>query len=172
MGIWVTLGSHYGLKTIMMKGCYILLKHLEEGLPVLFTGGMTGVTALFGGWDTAFQVFIMCVVIDMATGVVKGLVTKDFSSKRMRQGFATKFGYFVVVILATQFDKLMPEETPVLRTIAVWFYIAVESGSILENLAQMGVPVPQALIDRLAVLKGKGGEEALLGKDGKFEDKK
>lgn len=148
-----------------MKHQYEILDHV----PFVFATLMTGATALFGGWDTAFQVFITCVVLDMITGVLKGLYQKDFSSKRARQGFATKFGYVIVIVLATQFDKLMPEDAPILRTIAVWFYIFVEGSSILENLAQMGVPVPQALIDRLAVLKGKnGGEEAKLGKDGKF----
>ncbi len=142
-----------------------------DALPIWLTGGATGVTWLFGGWDTAFQVFITCVILDMSTGVVKGFVLGEFSSKRMRQGFATKFGYFIVIILATQFDKLMPEDAPILRTIAVWFYIFVEGSSILENLAQMGVPIPQAIIDRLAVFKGKGGEIATLNKDGKFEKK-
>lgn len=154
----------------MMKGCYTLKEHLDS-LPIIFTGGMTGLTAIFGGWDTAFQVFIYCVVLDMITGVIKGFVQKDFSSKRMRQGFATKFGYFIVIVLATQFDRLMPEDAPILRTIAVWFYIFVEGSSVLENLAQMGVPIPQAIIDRLSVFKGKGGGEAVLGKDGKFVSK-
>lgn len=146
-------------------------EHIDS-VALYFTAGATGLTALFGGWDTAFQVFIICVVLDMATGVVKGFVQKDFSSKRMRQGFATKFGYFVVIVMATQFDRLMPEDTPILRTIAVWFYIFVEGSSVLENLAQMGVPIPQAVVDRLSVFKGKGGESAKLGTDGKFQEKK
>lgn len=139
-----------------------------DGLPMLFAGSMTGVTALFGGWDVAFQVFVICLVADMATGVLKGFVQKDFSSKRMREGFVTKFGYIIVIVLATQFDRLLlPEEAPVLRTIAVFFYIFVEGSSVLENLAQMGVPIPQAIVDRLSVLKGKNGA-ATLGSDGKF----
>lgn len=143
-----------------------LKEHLDSAL--LFTAGATGVTAIFGGWDTVFQVFIICIVLDMITGVVKGFAHKDFSSKRMRQGFATKFGYFVVIVLATQFDRLMPEDMPLLRTVALWFYIFVEGSSIIENLAQMGVPIPQAIVDRLSALRGKGGNEAKLGEDGKF----
>lgn len=142
-------------------------EHLDS-LPVLFTASATGVTALVGGWDEAFQVFIACIILDMITGVAKGFKLKNFSSKRMREGFTTKFGYVIVIVLATQFDKLMPEDAPILRTIAVWFYIFVEGSSILENLAQMGVPIPQALIDRLSVFKSKGGAEAVLGEDGKF----
>lgn len=138
-------------------------------MSVAFTASMTGLTAIFGGWDTAFQVFIICVILDMMTGVIKGWVSKDFSSKRMRRGFATKFGYFAVIVIATQFDRLMPEDAPLLRTIAIWFYIFVEGSSVLENLAQMGVPIPQFIVDRLSVFKGKGGDIAIVGEDGKFK---
>ncbi|MED1125512.1 phage holin family protein [Bacillus atrophaeus] len=147
------------------------MKYFED-FPLIFVSTMTGFTALFGGWDTVLEVFMICVILDMITGVIKGIAKKEFSSKRMRQGFVTKIGYFIVIILATQFDRLMPEGMPLLRTVAIWFYIFVEGSSIIENLAQMGVPIPQAIIDRLAALKGKGGEEAKLGKDGKFRSKK
>jgi toxin secretion/phage lysis holin len=144
------------------------LKSNFDSLPIIFAGGMTGVTALFGGWDVALQVFFICLVADMVTGVLKGFYQKDFSSKRMREGFVTKFGYIIVIVLATQFDRLLlPEDAPVLRTIAIFFYIFVEGSSVLENLAQMKVPIPQAIVDRLSVLKGKDGA-ATLGEDGKF----
>lgn len=165
----MTLGSHYVL-TIMTKGCRQLKGNVEHvnSLSIIFTGGMTGITVLFGGWDKALEVFIWCVILDIVTGVTKGFVLKEFSSRRMRKGFATKFGYFIVIALATQFDKLMPEDELILRTIAVWFYIFVEGSSVLENLAQMGVPIPQQIVDRLAVFKDKGGEQATI-QDGKFE---
>lgn len=147
------------------------MKYHIDNLSLLFTTAMTGVTAWVGGWDTAFRVFITCIILDLATGVLKGWVTKEFSSKRMRTGFATKFGYVIVVVLATQLDQLMPEDAPILRTVAVWFYIYVEGFSILENLAQMGVPVPNAIIERLAVFKDKGGKQVTLDKNGKIEEK-
>lgn len=137
-------------------------------LPAMFTAGATGITALFGGWDNVFQVFVICMVLDMITGVIKGFVMRDFSSRRMREGFVTKFGYIIVIVLATQFDRLMPQDMPLLRTIALWFYIFVESSSIVENLAQIGVPIPQAIVDRLSALKVKSGDYAKIGEDGKF----
>lgn len=145
------------------------MKHIEEAVPIIFTTSMATLTALFGGWDTAFQVFVVCMVADILTGVTKAFVNKDFSSKRMRKGFATKFGYIIVIVLATHFDKLMPEDYPILRAIAVWFYIAVEGSSVLENLAQMGVPIPNAVIERLDVVKHKSGNKAELDENGKFK---
>jgi toxin secretion/phage lysis holin len=141
------------------------VKHFHEGIPFMVSGLMTSITAIFGGWDTAFQVFIACIILDIVTGVVKGFATDGFSSKRMRKGFGTKIGYLVVVALATQLDKLMPEDMPIIRTMAIWFYIAVESGSVIENLAQMGIPIPKVIVERLAVIRGKSGESAEIDED-------
>lgn len=135
------------------------MKDSANILPAVFTTSMTGITALLGGWDKALSVFVICVVIDMITGVMKGFALKEFSTKRMRQGFLTKVGYFIVIILATQFDKLMPDEMPILRTVAIYFYIYCDGLSVLENLGQMGVPIPKALIDRMSVFQEKGGIE-------------
>jgi len=146
----------------------LILKEHVDSFPVIFTAGATGATLMFGGWDTVFQVFMTFMVIDMITGVAKGFYTRDFSSRRMREGLVSKFGYIIVIVLATQFDRLMPEDMPLLRTIALWFYIFVEGSSIIENLAQMGVPIPQSIVDRLSALKMKAGEVAKIGADGKF----
>lgn len=143
-------------------------EHIDK-LQLIFTGSMTGITALVGGWDTAFSVFFYCVILDILTGITKGIKDKNFSSRRMREGFASKMGYIIVIVLATQFDRLMPNDLPLLRTIVVYFYIFVEGSSIVENLAQMGVPIPQVIIDRLAVLKGKSSEIAKTDKDGNLK---
>lgn len=134
---------------------FILKEHVDK-VQLLFSGGMTGLTAIVGGWDTAFSVFFYCVLLDIVTGVINGIKDKNFSSKRMREGFVTKVGYIVVIALATQIDRIMPDGLPVMRTLVLYFYVAVEGSSILENLAQIGVPIPQIVLDRLAILKGKG----------------
>jgi toxin secretion/phage lysis holin len=132
-----------------------------------FAGFMTAVSYLFGAQDQAFTVFALCVAADVVTGVIKGIHDYDFSSKRMREGFATKLGYFIVIFLAVQLDRVIPVDGSVLRTIVIWFYIATEASSILENLALIGVPIPQAIIDRLAQVKGKAGKTSENGKDEK-----
>ncbi|HHB2481321.1 TPA: holin family protein [Bacillus cereus] len=142
-------------------------ENLNE-VSVIFAGGMTGLTALLGGWDKPLQVIVACVILDILTGMLKGWRDKSFSSRRMREGFTTKIGYFIVIMLATMFDGLMPETAPLLRTVAVWFYIFVEGVSVLENLASLGVPIPQGIVDRLSQVKGKGGNRANF-KDGKFD---
>ena len=117
-------------------------------------------TSLIGGWDAIIEALVMLIVLDIFTGILKAFLNHDFSSSKMRRGFVTKIGYFIVIIIANKIDEIMPTSEPFLRTIAVWFYIFVDSSSIIENLALMGVPIPQAIIDRLAVLRDKGGKEA------------
>lgn len=136
----------------------------------IFAFIMTGFTFAFGGWDKAFVAFCTFLVLDIFTGMIKGASNGEFSSRRMRQGFKTKAGYLIVIILATTLDRLMPESMPILRTICLWFYIFVEGTSVLENLAEMGVPIPKAVVDRLAVLRGKSSEPAELDKNGHFKD--
>lgn len=155
--------------TLNRKGVTALVQQLQHvigkfwafatDLPTLaITATATTATSIFGGFDEIFQVFLLFVIIDLVTGVLKGFFSeKQFSSRRMRQGFATKIGYLCAIALAVGLDRILPDnpDMPLLRTVAIWFYIVVEASSIIENLAQMGVPVPKFLVDRLEVLRGK-----------------
>lgn len=89
--------------------------------------------------------------MDILTGILKGWYFRDWRSKRLREGLITKVGYLVIVAVVTQLDILLEE--PVLRTMVIWFYIGVEGLSIVENMAEMGIPVPKSIVDRLAVMK-------------------
>lgn len=130
---------------------------LPDVFSVGFASVMTGVTALLGGYDLALRTLLICVALDICTGILKAIINKDISSRAMRTGFTTKAGYFVVIILANSLDQAMIQDAPVLRTVAVWFYISVEGVSVLENLAIIGVPVPQQVVSRLQQVKEKAG---------------
>lgn len=119
--------------------------------------GGTFITGLLGGWDASLKLLILLIVVDMITGTVKAIANKQYSSSKAGRGFSKKIGYLVIVILAHQFDSMMPQEAPVIRTIAIFFYIWVESSSIIENLAILGVPIPKAIVDVLEQVKKKGG---------------
>ena len=43
-----------------------------------------------------------------------------------------------------------------LRDAGAMWYCAIEAISVTENLGEAGVPLPQVLVDAIAVLKGKG----------------
>lgn len=136
------------------------MKYLNE-VYLALSAIATAITGLVGGWDNAISVFVVFIVLDILTGVMKGVMEGNFTSKRLRKGFMSKAGYLVVLIIATQLDKLLPDDgaIPVIRTLCIYFYVFVEGSSIIENLAQMGVPIPKVLRDKLAVLQSKTGED-------------
>lgn len=92
--------------------------------------------------------------VDYATGVAAAWVRGDLSSSVGRRGIVRKIGMFVVVALCNIIDGIGGIGEPILRTAATWWYIGNEALSIIENLADIGVPVPERVCAALAKLKG------------------
>ena len=110
-------------------------------------------TWLFGIWDTALIVLITFMVLDYATGVLRGYVNKELSSDVGLKGIARKAVIFIVLIVAVSLDRLLNTDTWLFRTLTCYFYIANEGLSLLENAISLGAPVPDKLKDALAQLK-------------------
>ena len=123
----------------------------------------TGLTWLFGSWDTAIGILILFIVFDYITGVIKGYVNKELSSDVGLKGIARKAVIFIVLIVAVALDRLMNTGTWVFRTLVCYFYIANEGISLLENCAALGLKVPDKVKDALAQLKD--GEKKELNKN-------
>lgn len=129
----------------------------------LLTGGVGIITTVIGGWHLTLQVLIILMAVDIMTGCLKGWKQSNFSSRAFRDGLVGKAGFFLVIILAFQLDVLMGNVEPVIRICTTTIYIAIEGISILENLGEMGVYVPNFIKQRLAKLKDsmedKGAEQ-------------
>lgn len=115
--------------------------------------GGTTLTYLIGGWDGVLKILAVLIVIDYVTGIMKGFSNKELASDIGYNGLIRKAAIFLVVILANQLDLAVPQENPVFRTMACYFYIANEGISITENIAMMGVPLPMGLVGALKKLK-------------------
>lgn len=113
----------------------------------------TGFTWLFGTWDTAIAILILFMVLDYATGVIRGYVNKELSSDVGLKGIARKTVIFVVLIVAVALDRLLNTGTWIFRTLVCYFYIANEGLSLIENCASLGLPIPDKLKEALAQLK-------------------
>ena len=99
-------------------------------------------------------------------GIFAALRAGEWSSKIARDGLWHKLGAIVAVLVAAILDgviRLVLENVPALELpfeytvfvsvlVLVW-YILTELGSILENAAAMGAPVPEFLIRILANAK-------------------
>ena len=84
-------------------------------------------------------------VTDIATGLIKALMQRLRRTQKACAEFLKKAAIMLVIILANWLDMLTISEVPVFKTIAIYFYIGMEGLSILENLSQIGVPIPRVI---------------------------
>ena len=126
---------------------------MENYFKVIIATVCTGLTWLFGTWDTALIVLVLFMALDYLTGVLRAWINKEVSSDIGLKGIARKTVIFIVLIVAVLLDRLLNTGTWVFRTLICYFYIANEGISLLENCAGLGLPVPEKLRDSLAQLK-------------------
>lgn len=122
--------------------------------------------ALIGGWGNLLQTLLIFMFIDILTGVIKAWRDGAFTSKQMRQGLVQKAGFFIVIMLANQIDQIAGGSVATLGSIEIavrdatcLFYVAVEGSSIIENLGQMGVQIPNFIASGLARIKDMSGAD-------------
>lgn len=120
---------------------------------------VTTLAGLLGGVDIWLMTLIGFTVADYATGLLKGFITKTLHSKAAFKGGLKKLLIYVIVGIAAALDSLMLPDSPLLRGLAVGYYIATEGLSILENISACGVPFPQKLKDVLLALRDKDDKD-------------
>jgi toxin secretion/phage lysis holin len=64
-----------------------------------------------------------------------------------------------LLFIAAQVDLAMGSGNFVVRDAAVWFYLANEGLSILENMTLAGVPFPKKVKELLGQIKDKNDSE-------------
>lgn len=123
--------------------------------------GIAGAIAgLFGEWTTTLTILVVVMAIDYISGVIVAACGKSpkteaggLSSKVGFIGIAKKGFIMLLVLLATMLDKAIGNETMVFQTSLVFYYIANEGLSVLENAALMGLPFPEKLKKALETLR-------------------
>lgn len=126
-----------------------------------FLAGIAGAIAgLFGEWTTTLTILVVVMAIDYISGVLVAACGKSpkteaggLSSKVGFIGIAKKGFIMLLVLLATMLDKAIGNETMVFQTSLVFYYIANEGLSVLENAALMGLPFPEKLKKALETLR-------------------
>lgn len=120
--------------------------------------GMFGIPLafLFGSWTPLMGILLVFILIDILTGITKGFYRRELRSRNMSQGMIRKAMIVVVVIIANMLDIAMFGGLPVAKSAVITFYIGMEGLSILENLAQMDVQLPEFIERYLLVMKDKG----------------
>lgn len=112
----------------------------------------TALVYFLGGWDIALQTLLIVIVLDYLTGVCKAIYHKKINSSVGLKGIMKKIGYLIIVAVAVILDRITGD-TGAIRTLVIYFFVANEGISILENWGGMGLPLPQKLTDTLEQLK-------------------
>ena len=116
---------------------------------------LTTIIYYLGGLDIALKSLLIMIIIDYLTGVLSAIYNKKVNSKIGFKGIIKKVSYLFIIALSVIIDNVLGQ-TGTIRTLVIYFFVANDGISILENVAEMGVPLPQKLIDTLEQLKKKG----------------
>ena len=116
---------------------------------------LTTFVYLVGGFDIAIQSLLIVIVIDYLTGIASAIYNKELSSKIGLKGILKKVCYLLVVALSVVIDKLLGQGG-LIRTLVIYFFVANDGLSIVENMAEMNIKLPKKLIDALEQIKKKG----------------
>jgi toxin secretion/phage lysis holin len=129
-------------------------------------GGWVG--WFFGGLDGLMYAMLVFILMDYITGVIAAAVKRELSSEVGAKGIAKKVGELILVGVGNVLDRQILQHGAAMRTLVIFFYVANEGLSILENLGRIGVPYPKQLKDFLKKLKEDNNKK----KDDKKTEKK
>jgi len=126
-------------KSLEILGCFVCLMFGSDG-------------------DVLKFVYALCIFIlfDLATGMAKAITLKTFKSTALEEGILKK----VVILGAISFcyfiDKFNILNAGIsLESVASVFFVIGEMVSTMENFADMGLKLPQQIID---VINKKAGD--------------
>lgn len=109
---------------------------------------------LFGGWTAMLGALVLFAAIDYVSGFIAAALAGQLSSAVGMRGIAKKVAMFAVVAVAHQVDRMLGE-AHLVRDAALWWYLANELLSVIENMGKLGVPIPPPVKQAVAVLNGK-----------------
>lgn len=125
---------------------------MNVAIKSVFSAIITTFIFIFGAWDIALQSLIIIMVIDYFTGISKSFVSKKLNSNRGFKGIVKKISMLSIVAVAVIIDRSMGD-TGLVRNFIIYYLIANEGLSIIENLGEMDIIVPDILKDKLEQLK-------------------
>lgn len=134
-------------------------RYILHGLEII-----AGVGAMLFGTNAEVLKFVYALIIfiafDLTTGIARALYTKTFKAGALENGLIKK----VIIIVAISFcyfiDKFNILNAGIsLESVASVFFVVGELVSTMENFADMGLKLPQQIID---VINKKAGE--VIGK--------
>ena len=121
------------------------MKEFWNVIQMVFTavGGWLGY--FLGGNDGLLIALVVFAVADYITGVMCAVSDKKLNSQVGFKGICRKVLIFLLVGIAHILDVQVIGTGSVLRTAVIFFYLSNEGVSIIENVAHLGLPIPEKL---------------------------
>lgn len=110
---------------------------------------------LWGQFDGLLYALIVFMAFDYISGVIVAVAQKELSSQIGFKGIAKKVLIMALVAVGHILDVHVLGGGAVCRSAVLGFYLANEGISILENAAELGLPLPKKLVSVLKQLKDK-----------------
>lgn len=136
-------------------------------------------TALWGWCGWLVVAWVVCMALDVFTGMAAGCKEGEWSSQTAREGLWHKAGCVAAVAVAGLLDLVMGQllgsmgtalpfsYTVLLCPLVVTWYILTEAGSVVENAGKLGAPVPKWLKKAIKTLRESVDTKADNGKERK-----
>lgn len=116
---------------------------------------VSGIGAFFThlmGWNDTMEALLVIMAIDYLTGIAAAYINPNLklNSKKGFSGFCKKMVILCLVTLSHELDKALGQA--ITQPFVVWFFIANEGLSVIENAGKAGLPIPQKLKETLEQL--------------------
>jgi len=123
------------------------------GLRIPYLGAIIGGIGgfLFGKWDLPLQILLTSMVLDYVSGMLKAFYLGEVSSRKGYKGLIKKVGILFTIIVANLTDMILG--LTIFRSAIAMFFCMNELISVLENVALLGVPIPEILTNKLIQTK-------------------
>lgn len=108
-----------------------------------FIGAFIG--RYIGGFDGIIYTLLVFIVVDYITGVLVAIIQQKLSSEIGYKGICKKVLIFMLIGIGHAIDSYVTGHQGAIRTAIVFFYLANEGISIIENCTKIGLPIPQKL---------------------------
>lgn len=130
---------------------------------------------IFGEYWMLFAGFLLLNIFDWITGWANSRKKRVVSSKKGLDGILKKMGYWILIAIAYMISAIFIKVGEVIHVnlhITTFFGLFVlcsliinEARSIMENLVELGVPIPYIMIRGLEVVDKTIDEVSHLGVD-------
>lgn len=131
---------------------------MKEIFCTIISGISTCLIYLFGGFDVALSCLVIAIALDYISGIIKAFYTKQLSSKIGFKGLLKKIGILILVMVAVLVDRVAGN-TGAVRTLVIYYFVANEGLSIIENLSETNIPIPAVLKSALKAIKKEGNKK-------------